>query len=83
MLIIIGEGARYKTKVRGMIGIRGKEALRRKVDNEKHLEIYEGLIEGIGMSLYLHGPIGLREKIEAAISGKGPGPARKMKEIYD
>ena len=34
------------------------------------------------MKTYLHGQInGLREKAEAAISCRGPGPTRKIKEI--
>jgi len=51
------EGAGYKAKVRDMIEIREKGALRRKVDEEEHLEIYGWLGEGIGMKSYLHGPM--------------------------
>ena len=49
---------------------------------EKHLKIYGGLRGDIGMKTYLHGPSGLREKAETAISCWGPGSTRKKKEIY-
>ena len=49
----------YETKkVSGMIELREKKALKQKVDEEEHLKIYDGLREGIGMTTYLHGPIG-------------------------
>ena len=32
-------------------------ALRTKVKSEEHLEIYGGLREGIGIKMYLHGPV--------------------------
>ena len=56
-MLSIGESAGYKTKVRDMIEIREKGALRCKVDKEEHLKIYGGLKEGIGMKEYLHGPL--------------------------
>ena len=57
--------------------------LRCKVDEEEHLRIYGGLREEIGTKTYLHGPINERgEKFETAISGGGPGPARKKKKIH-
>ena len=56
-VLSIGESAGYKTKVRDMIEIREKGALRCKVDKEEHLKIYGGLKEGIGMKEYLHGPL--------------------------
>lgn len=38
-------------------GQRQKKALRQEVDEEEHLNIYGGLIKGVGMKIYLHGPI--------------------------
>ena len=52
-----GESAGYETEVRDMIKMREKGALRRKIDEEKHLEIYGWLREGIRMKTYLHGPM--------------------------
>lgn len=40
-----------------MVGMREKEALRRKVDEEEHLEIYGGLKKGFGIKTYLRGPM--------------------------
>ena len=56
-VLFMGESAGYKTKVRDMIEMRGKGALRRKVDEEEHLKIYRRLREGMGMKTYLHGPM--------------------------
>ena len=41
--------------------------------------IYGGLREYIGIRLYLHGSIGLREKSETSISCRGPGPTDRRK----
>ena len=49
---------------------------------EKHLDIYGGLREDIGMKTYLHDPMDYAKKAETAISCRGPGPTRKKKEIY-
>ena len=56
-------------------------ALRNKVKAEEHFEIYRGL-KRRGIKTHLHGPGGLRENAETAISDRGPGPARKKKEVY-
>ena len=56
-MLSIGESVGYKTKVRDMIETREQGALRCKVDKERHLKIYGGLNEGIGMKAYLHGPL--------------------------
>ena len=53
-VLSIGESAGYKTKVRDMIKIRDKGALRCKADDKEHLMIYGGLQEGMGMKAYLH-----------------------------
>ena len=57
------------------------KALRQKVDEEEHLELYGGLREGIGMKTYLHGPIDC-EKLETVISERRPRPTRKKEEVY-
>ena len=54
----MGESAGYKTNViRDMKEVREKDALRRKVDEEEHLEIYRGSREGMGTKTYLSGPV--------------------------
>ena len=55
-------------------------ALRNKVKEEEHLEIYGGLREEMEMKSYLHGPIDYANA-ETAISCRGPGPARKKNEV--
>ena len=48
----------YKTEVKERIEERERPALRNKVKEEKHLEIYRGLREDdIGMKTSLHGPM--------------------------
>ena len=70
----------HRTEVKERIDIRERLALRNKVKEEEHLEIYGGLREEIGMKTYLHGPIDyIRENAETAISCRGPGPARKKR----
>ena len=54
-VLSIGGSAGYKPKVRDMIEIRDKGALRCKADGEEHLKIHGGLQEVIGMKAYLHG----------------------------
>ena len=41
-----------------------KLALRNKLKEEKHLEIYGGLREDIGMKKYLHGPMDHAKKLK-------------------
>ena len=48
---------RYKTEIEERIETRERLALRNKVKSGKHLEIYGGLSEGIGMKTYVHGPM--------------------------
>ena len=47
----------YKTEVKENIEIRERLALRSRVKEEEHLEIYGGLREEMGMKTYLHGPM--------------------------
>ena len=41
-----------------------RQALRNKVKEEKHEEIYRGLREDIGMKAYLHGPMDYAKKLK-------------------
>ena len=52
----------YKTEQEGRIEERERQAPRNKVEEEKHLEIYGGSREDIGMKTYLHGPIDYAKK---------------------
>ena len=61
--------------------IRERLALRNKVKEEEHLEIYGGLREEIGMKTSLHGPMDYAKETETAISCRGPGPASKKREV--
>ena len=58
-------------------------ALRNKVKEEKHLEVYGGgsRVE-IGMKPYLHGPMDFREKVETSISRGEPGPPERRTKRY-
>ena len=50
---------------------------------EEPLEICGWLRKEIGMKAYSHGPMGYAKTLEKnAISGMGPGPARKKKMAY-
>ena len=55
-IMSIEDVGEYKTKV-DMIELREMKSLRQNVDEEDHLKIYGGLIEGMGMKTCLHGPI--------------------------
>ena len=61
---------------------RERPALRNQVKYEKPSRDMGGLREGIGMKTYLHGPTGFGKNAETTISCRGPGPARKKKEVY-
>ena len=51
----------YKTDVKERIEMRERlVALRNKVKEEEHVEIYGGLREEIGIETHLHGPMGYR-----------------------
>ena len=54
----------YKTKVKERVQQRERLALRNKVKEEKHLEIYGGLRKDIGMKTYLHGPMNFAKKLK-------------------
>ena len=60
-----------------------KLAQRNRVKSEKHLkETYGGLSEGVAMKTYLHDPMNFLKTLELRFSYRGPGPARKKKEVY-
>ena len=56
-ILSIEKFAGCMTQVKEKIEIRERLALRNKVKEEEHLEIYGGLREEIGMKTYLHGPM--------------------------
>ena len=64
-----------------MIEMRERLALRNKVKEEKHSETY-GEGRSYRNEIVFARPNGLRENADTAISGSGPGPARKKKEVY-
>lgn len=65
-----------------MIEIGENKTLRQKRDEEEHIKIYGGWREGKRMKTNtLARPNGLHEKIETAISDRGPRPARKKEEV--
>ena len=56
-IVSIEKFAGYKTEVKERIEIRERLALRNKVKEGEHLEIYGGLREEIGMKTHLRGPM--------------------------
>ena len=81
-ILSIEKFAGYKTKVKKRIEIWERHALRKKVKEEEHLEIYGGVKRGNRNGNVFARPNGLREKAETAISCRGPGPAGKKQEVY-
>ena len=73
---------RVQDRVKGRIEARERLALRNMVNEEKHLRDIRG-VEGRYRNENVYArPNGLlREKAETAIPRRGPGPARKKKEI--
>ena len=71
-------GAQYRSRRKDRN--RERLALRNKVKEEEHLEIYGGL-RYRNENVFAR-PNGLRENADSAISCRGPGPARKKKEVY-
>ena len=71
----------YKTEVKERIEMRERLALRNKVKEEEHLEIYGRLREEIGTKTYLYRPMEICENAETVISCRGPGPTRKKTEV--
>ena len=54
----------YKTEVKQIMEERERQALRNKVKEIKHVEIYGGLREDIGMKTYLHGPMNYAKNLK-------------------
>ena len=69
----------YKTEVKERIEERGRLALRNKVKAQKHVEIYGGLREKIGMKTYLHGSMDYATKLKLRFRVGAPRPTRKKK----
>ena len=76
-ILSIEKFAGCKTEVKEKTEILERLALRIKVKEEEHLEIYGELREEIGMKNVFAWPNGLRENAETTISCRGPGTARK------
>ena len=70
----------YKTEVKYIIEERERLALRRKVKEEQHLEIYGGLREDIGMKTYLHGAMDYAKNLKLRFCvGDLDLPERRMR----
>ena len=54
----------YKTEVKEILEKSERQALKNKVKEEKHLKIYRGLREDIGMKTYLHRPMDYAKKLK-------------------
>ena len=54
-----GKFGKYKAKVEESVERRERLALRNTVESGKDVDIHGGLGEGIGMTMCLHGPVGL------------------------
>ena len=54
----------YKTEVQETIEERERQALRNKLKEEKHVKIYGGLREDMGMKTYLRGPMDYPKKLK-------------------
>ena len=67
-ILSIERFAGYKTEVTENIEIRARLALRNKVKEEEHLEIYGGLREDIEMKTYLHGPMDYAKTLKLRFS---------------
>ena len=73
---------RYKTEVEEMIEIIERLALSYNVKSEKHSRNIRGVERRDRNENVFARPNELRENAETAISCRGPGPARKEKEVY-
>ena len=67
----------YKAEGKKRIETRERLALRNKLKEDGHLEIYGGSRE-IGMKSYLHDPMDYAKTLKLRSCG-GPGPARKKR----
>ena len=63
-ILSIQKFAGYKTEAKQNVVIRERLALRHKVKEDEHLEIYGGLRGEIGMKTYLHGPKDYAKKLK-------------------
>ena len=79
-ILATGRFAGYKTKVKEIIEIRERPALRNKVEEENTLR-YTGRYEKRWDENVISRPNGLRDNAEIAIVCTGPGPPRKKEQV--
>ena len=72
----------YRTEVKEKIETRERLALRKKVKEEQHLRDIRWLKRRFRDENVFARPNGLRKNAETTISCRGPGSARKKKEVY-
>ena len=71
----------YKTEVNELVE-RGQRLALRKVEGGKHFRDIREVARRNWTENAFAWPNGLRENAETAVSCRGPGPARKKKEVY-
>ena len=77
-----GRLGKYKAEVKERIERRERLALRNKAESKKkHLEIYRGLREGIGIKSYLHSPMDFAKTLKLRFRVGDLELARKKKEV--
>ena len=82
-ILSIEKFAGCMTEVKEKIEIRERLALRNKVKEEEHLEIYGGLREEIGMKTYLHGPMDYAKTLKLRFRvGDLDLPKKKRYQVY-
>ena len=81
ILPLIEDFKGYKTEVKERIERRQILALRNKVQDDEHLRDIRVINRRDKSENVFARPNGLRENDEITISGTGPGPARKKKEV--
>ena len=57
------------------------KVVKNKVKEEKHLEIYGGLREGIGIITYLHGPVDYAKKLKLRFRVGDLEPPERRKRV--
>ena len=82
MMLSIDKFGRYKAEVEKRMERRARLALRNRVKLEKHFGDMGGNKRRNRNENVFAQPNGLRENAETAFSCRGPGPARKKKEVY-
>ena len=75
----VQDRSKRKDRNKGKAEIRERLALRNKVKEEKHLEIYGGLRETIGMKTCLHGPMDYAKTLKLQFRLGGPDLPERRK----